>query len=87
MAAIFAPSLLDWLFGPGIGTNIGAAIVWIPIGAVLGVCWSRTKYWPLHTIHVHLEALRDRHDNLEASHELLHAKLDRIEGRLSNGDG
>lgn len=82
MSAIFAPNVLDWLFGSGIGTNVGAAIVWIPIGALLGVCWSRTKYWPLHTIHVHLEALHARHDVLEQSHEELHEKLDRIERKL-----
>lgn len=48
MSAIFQPSLLDWLFGSGIGTNLGAAVVWLPIGAGLGFLWGRAKHQALH---------------------------------------
>ncbi len=71
MAGIFQPDPLNYLFGSGIGTNLGAALVWIPIGGVLGVLWSKTKYWPLNAIHAKL-------DHLHASHEALHAKLDHL---------
>jgi hypothetical protein len=86
MGALFTPSLLDWLFGAGIGTNIGAAIVWVPIGALAGYTWSRTKYWPLHAIHLHLEGLHaklDDHADLHATHS---ERLQRIEALLTPAD-
>lgn len=89
MAVIFQPTLLEWLFGSGIGTNIGAALVWVPIGALLGFVWSKTSYWPLHTIHVHMRAIEastiSMHDklNAHARHHAAHAAaLERIEAKL-----
>jgi hypothetical protein len=64
MAAIFQPTLLDWLFGGGIGTNIGASIFWALIAGA-GGWWLKGH---LTRFHHHLLALR-------ASHSELHAKL------------
>lgn len=46
MAAIFQPTLLDWLFGSGIGTNLGASLAWVLIGA--GIGWLVRRAWERH---------------------------------------
>lgn len=81
------PDPINYLFGAGIATNIGAAFVCV----LIGWAWSRTKFWPLHAIHVRLDALHQSHEDLHAKlafHEALHmeqvAKLDRIAAQLKH---
>jgi hypothetical protein len=53
MSAIFQPTLLDWLFGSGIGTNLGASLIWIVPSFAAGFVTGR-KLWT----HVKLHHLR-----------------------------
>lgn len=71
MSVIFQPNVLQWLFGSGIGTNLGAAIVWVPIGAFGAWLWGRAK----------LTALHQRHDAHAESLQALHDKVDRLADR------
>ncbi len=34
VAGIFQPTFLDWWFGGGIGTNLGASLIWVVIAGV-----------------------------------------------------
>lgn len=51
--------MLDWLFGAGVGTNLGAAVIWLPVGALLGWLWARAKFEALHRSHRELHAKLD----------------------------
>jgi len=50
-SSIFQPTPLDWLFGSGIGTNLGASLLWGCIGFFLG---TRVKRH-LDVLHAHNE--------------------------------
>lgn len=70
---MFQPSLLDWLFGSGIGTNLGAAAV----GLAIGYLWARAKF---RAVHAHVAIV---HASSQAVHEKLdaHAKLHEANAR------
>lgn len=67
IAAIFQPTPLDWLFGGGIGTNIGASVFWAIAAGGVGY-WLRGH---IKRLHIHL-------DKLHRSHAELHRKLDAL---------
>jgi hypothetical protein len=67
---------LRFLLENGVGQNLTAGV----IAFALGWVWSRTKFWPLHALHVKL----DRHEALHAEHA---AKLDAlVSARAPDGD-
>jgi hypothetical protein len=66
-AAIFQPDPLNYLFGAGIGTNIGASIFWAFVAGGAG-------YW----LKGHLGRIHAKLDRLHASHKALHEKLDAL---------
>jgi hypothetical protein len=70
-AGIFGPSLLDWLFGGGIGTNIGASIVWGLAAGFAGYFLARKVRRAWERLHSKL----DRHASLHDEHA---AKLDHL---------
>jgi hypothetical protein len=38
--------MLDWLFGNGIGTNLGASLIWTAVCALVGLLlWPPTRRW------------------------------------------
>jgi hypothetical protein len=73
VAAIFQPDPLNYLFGAGIGTNIGASIFWALIAGGFG-------YW----IRGHIRKIHQKLDQLHASHEALHAKIDALSPPAEN---
>jgi hypothetical protein len=62
--------MLDWLFGAGIGTNLGASLIWAAVAGA-GGWWLRG----------HVNRIHARIDALHASHRELHVKLDRLAAR------
>lgn len=69
------PNPLDYLFGNGIGTNIGSSIIWGFLAGLIGIAVAKKikREW---------SALHERLDRLHASHKELHKKLD----NLTKGD-
>ncbi len=72
MSVIFQPTVWDWLFGNGIGTNLGASLIWVYVAGV-----SATFLWPparrgfirfmdrkIAPLHTHIVAIR-----LHAQHQ------------------
>lgn len=43
---IFQPTIWEWLFGPGIGTNLGASLVWVFVaGVVTALVYPPLRAW------------------------------------------
>jgi ABC-type nickel/cobalt efflux system permease component RcnA len=43
---IFQPNALDWFFGSGIGTNLGASLIWVAIAGVAAtILWPPLRHW------------------------------------------
>jgi hypothetical protein len=76
MAGIFQPDPLNYLFGAGIGTNVGASIFWGIVAGAFG-------YW----LRGHIRQIHAKLNRLHRSHQALHEKLDRLakddDGRTS----
>ena len=92
MLGLFGGSFLEpdpftWLFGTGIGTNLGAAL----IGVLAGVAWSKTRYWPLNLIHAKLDQGLAHHKHAERMVEEIHHKMHtgtdhpRVAKRIADG--
>lgn len=76
LAAYFAPldakgGLLGWLFGGGIGTNIGASLIWGLTAGVVGYLLARKLRAAWVRLHV-------RHDEQAQSLKSLHRKIDQL---------
>jgi hypothetical protein len=65
--------MLDWLFGNGIGTNIGASMLW----AVAGYLVAKRVRAELARLHARHDAHAAHLDSISRSLDDLHGKLDR----------
>lgn len=87
---IFQPSVWEWLFGPGIGTNLGASLVWVFIaGVATAFLYPPLRAWierESHFVRAHLEhqtqIAQDHFEDATGRRHPLHGALD----HLSKGD-
>lgn len=82
--------------GPWYDGAIWGNVFVVPVAAVLGWLWARTKFWPLkpierhvHNLHAKVDAIHARHDehdaqmqDLKSSLEELHRKHDALHDKL-----
>jgi hypothetical protein len=70
---IFQPNILSYLFGVGIGTNLGASIVWGGIALIAGYTFARVKVLPAWRAHTRsVTAIHDRLDHHERMLTAIH---------------
>jgi hypothetical protein len=72
----FAP--LEYLFGSGLGTNIGASIIWGFLAGLLGVFIARKLRRAWARLHSRIDDLHVRHDEHAEALRAVHDKLDRL---------
>jgi hypothetical protein len=69
----YIPSKGAWYTG-----NVWGNVFVIVVVAPLGWIWAKTKYWPLHPIHVELSHLHSKTSEMLGHHRQHALKLDRL---------
>jgi H+/gluconate symporter-like permease len=54
-AAIFQPTFLQWTFGAGIGTNVGASILWGFLAGIIGYFFAKFLRREFQKLHAKIE--------------------------------
>ena len=59
--------MIDWLFGNGIGTNLGASLIWSAVAGLVGlILWPPTRRWlgrrVLAPFHDHFRRVHDHNE-------------------------